>query len=123
MTRIYEVVKTQWGFDIVGPNNHRWVCGETENRSRVTAMAKALDRAYVEGAAGMTSNPELLHILNSLSRIEDRPDPDMVAALRRKATNVLREVERLNSAAAKTKKDRKAEGESAAVQGESSTPE
>ena len=123
MNRIYEVVETQWGFDIVGPNNHRWVCSGTENRSRVTAMAKALDRAYVEGTAEITSNQELIRLLTSLSLIEERPDPEKMAGFRKKATEIMRHVEKLRAIASKTKKTKKAESESGPGEGEGPSTE
>jgi hypothetical protein len=112
--RIYDVQETQWGFNVVGPSGHTWVCSPTDNRARATAIARALERAYVEGQKEVTQDKDLLFLLTVLGLVGDPPeagDMERVALLRTKAQVILRKIERLKFIALKTEKRIKTEAD------------
>jgi hypothetical protein len=95
MVRIYHVNQTQWGYQVDGPNGHRWICPNGESETRAMAFAKALERAYAEGAKAMVEDAGLLRLLTAAALSPDNPEPSFVTGIRTAATEILRHIERI----------------------------
>jgi hypothetical protein len=64
---IYQVKETQWGYEVVGPEGHSWICPYGETRSRAVATAKAFEHAHALGALSILRDPDFFSILDEIS--------------------------------------------------------
>lgn len=67
--RAYKIKETQWGTAIDGPNGHRWMCKPDDAPARITALAKALDRAYLEGQVALVHDEDIRQALLALETV------------------------------------------------------
>ena len=110
MTRIYDIKETQWGFDVVGPNGHRWVCPNGETRLKAIATARAFERAFFEGTKSVSDDADLIAILTALASMSETPteaDVSRIALLKAPATKLLRKIERMRYIVQSRLKDKK----------------
>jgi len=76
MDKLYFVRETQFGYTIEGPNGHKWQATTEDGWQRAVAMAKALERAYLEGQKALTSDVDLLVTFELIRTLSDDTDVD-----------------------------------------------
>src|SRR5581483_12474393 len=99
MFRAYFVKENGYGgYDIIGPNQQKWVCKPEDGRSRATGFAKHLERAYLEGQKSITLDVDLAVAFELLGKMNAEGtvlDENLYSILER-AKRKLRKIRAIN---------------------------
>lgn len=102
--KIYFVRETQFGYTVEGPNGHKWQSTREDGWQRTVAMAKALERAYLEGQKSISGNMDLLvtfELIKTLGEDTDTSLEDLrsrIRLIRTKAEKVVAGLEEARTA-------------------------